>query len=54
MKSSATFSLHPRALRAFRSALLSNGTTEKPAAEALLLACLAAQPRQKPGKHPKN
>ena len=45
MKSSATFTLHPRALRAFRGAAKHNGTTERPAtSEALLLACLAATP----------
>ena len=45
MKSSAAFTLHPRALRTLRSTAKQNGTTERPAAsEALLLACLAATP----------
>lgn len=47
MKSSAAFSIHPKALRRFRAAVKQNGTTERPAAEALLLACLAAQPKRK-------
>ena len=45
LKSSATFTLHPKALRAFRAAAKVNGTTGKPeAAAALLVACLAVTP----------
>lgn len=49
MMSSAIFTVHPRALRAFRSDARQNGTTPKPAASgALLLACLAATPAPYP------
>ena len=47
MNSSASFSIHPEALQRFRAAVKQSGTTELPAAEALLLACLAAQPKRK-------
>ena len=53
MKSCATFTLHPKALRAFRTAAKVNGTTGKPeASAALLLACLAATPA--PGTKPRH
>ena len=42
--SSATFTLHPKAMKAFRSAARHNGTANPPAAEALLVACLGATP----------
>lgn len=42
--SSATFTLHPKAMKAFWSAARHNGAASPPAAEALLVACLAATP----------